>query len=41
MTLKDWFKKEKDREGGGGEAGLAERWGLGGSDLKGLVASVE
>ncbi|KAK7467606.1 hsp70 nucleotide exchange factor fes1 [Stygiomarasmius scandens] len=40
-ALKGWIEKEKDRDGGGGEKGLAERWGMSGGELKEFIQKVE
>jgi hypothetical protein len=41
QALRGWIEKEKDKDGGGGEKGLAERWGLSNGELKELIQKVE
>jgi len=40
-ALKGWIEKEKDKDSGGGEKGLAERWGMSGGELKEFIQKVE
>ncbi|KAF5373760.1 hypothetical protein D9758_000937 [Tetrapyrgos nigripes] len=41
QALRGWIEKEQDKDGSGGEKGLAERWDLSGGELRQLMQKVE